>query len=457
MTVIPAAAKDLFHKGVRLMEKGNAAQAETAFREALRLAPELAEAHANLGLLLAERQCWQEAEAHYCQAIALHPHQSQTYLNFGTLLAAQKRFPEAEAACRQALLLNPDSPATLSNLGVLLTCMKREQEAEACYRAAMAIDPDYRKAFFNLAYLLLRQGRYEEGWACMENRDWYGQLAERLHCPRWQGESLDGKSILISIEAGHGDMIQFCRYASLLKKRGAARVSVLCHPGLKTLFAGLTGADAILSLDDPAPPDGWDCWVPPLSLPFLFGARLDTIPAHLPYLVAAPERITHWAAVMGAKQERLRVGLVWKGSPGFENDADRSLPSLATLASLGDIPGIRYFSLQKGRGEDEAAAPPPPLSLTDLGPQIADFADTAAIVMNLDLVISVDTAVAHLAGALGKPCWVLLPDYKTDWRWLADRNDSPWYPQVMCLFRQQTAGDWSAPLAAIRTALQKSL
>lgn len=457
MTAIPAAAKDLFHEGTRLMGEGRATEAETVLHRALQLAPDLAEAHANLGMLLAQNGRWHESENHYRAALDLHPFQAQTHLNFGTMLAAQKRFAEAEAAYRQALLLDPGSPGILSNLGVLLACVKREEEAEQCYRAAMALTPDYRKAPFNLAYLLLRQGRYEEGWSCMESRDWYGPLAERLNCPRWQGEALDGRSILISIEAGHGDMIQFCRYASLLKARGAARVSVLCHPGLKTLFAGLAGADAVLSLDDPAPAAGWDYWVPPLSLPFLFGTRLNTIPANLPYLSADPERVAHWEAVMGTKQEQLRVGLVWKGSPGFENDADRSLPSLATLAPLGDIPGIRYFSLQKGRGEDEAANPPAGLQVTNLGPQIGDFADTAAIVMNLDLVIAVDTAVAHLAGALGKPCWVLLPDYKADWRWLAEREESPWYPGVMRLFRQQIAGDWSGTIAAIRQALQKSL
>lgn len=454
MNALPAAAEDLFHEGVRLMAEGDVAAATAAFERALLLAPDFAEAHANLALLLDRDGCGTAAETHYRRAIELDPRQMQSHLNLGALLMGQKRFAEAEAALRQALLLDPDSPGAWSNLGVLLACQKRKTEAEQCHRCAIALAPDYRKARFNLAYLLLRQGRYEEGWACLEARDWYAPLEKHLHFPRWQGESLRGKSLLIGFEAGHGDMIQFCRYAALAKARGAARVSVLCHPGLKSLFVRLRGVDDAFAFDAPFPASGWDYWAPPLSLPFLFGTRLDTIPADLPYLSAEPERIEHWAGIIGAPDGKLRVGLVWRGNPRFENDADRSLPSLGTLAPLGDVAGVRYFSLQKGAAEAEAAQPSPALPLTDLGPSIGDFADTAAIVMNLDLVVAVDTAVAHLAGALGRPCWVLLPDYKTDWRWLAARDDSPWYPEVLRLFRQRAAGDWTAVVEAVRTELQ---
>lgn len=372
----------------------------------------------------------------------------------GTRLMGEGAAAAAEIAFRQALVLDPEFLAVLSNLGVLLACLQREEEAEQCYRSAMALAPDYAKARFNLAYLLLRQGRYAEGWDCLEARDWYAPLAERPGCPRWQGEALQGKSLLIGFEAGHGDMIQFCRYAALVKAGGAARVSILCQPGLKSLFARLAGVDQAIALGESLPASGWDYWVPPLSLPYLFRTRLDSIPADLPYLTAEPERIRHWAGIMKASPRELRVGLVWKGNPRFENDADRSLPSLAALAPLGEVAGVRYFSLQKGEAEAEAAVPPESLSLVDLAPHIEDFGDTAAIAMNLDLVITVDTAVAHLAGALGKPCWVLLPDYKTDWRWLKQREDSPWYPGVMRLFRQKTAGDWTAVIAAVKTALQ---
>jgi Flp pilus assembly protein TadD len=447
-------AKSLFNEGTRLISEGDDVAAENAFRKAIQLAPDLAEAHANLGLLLDQQGHYNKAESFYRRAIELMPGQMQIHLNFGAMLVKQKRFSEAEAAYREALALDPQYPGTWSNLGVLLACMKREVEAEKCYRSAMALSPGHCNALFNLAYLLLRQGRYEEGWRCLEARDWYAPLENYLRLPRWQGESLEGKSLLIGYEAGHGDMIQFCRYATLIKKVGAAQVSILCHPGLKTLFTSLLGVDEVIAFNEPLPKHNWDYWVPPLSLPVQFSTRLDTIPADLPYLNAEPAKIRHWAGIMGCQKKELRIGLVWKGNPRFENDADRSLVSLDDLASLGEVAGVRYYSLQKGPGEDEAATPPYPLSLMDLGSRIADFSDTAAIMMNLDLVISVDTAAAHLAGSLGKPCWVLLPEYKTDWRWLTNHRDSPWYPDVVRLFRQKEVGDWATVIAEVKAELQ---
>ena len=453
MSSYPAEAEQLFYDGTRRMAAGDAAGAEADFRRALALVADFSEAHANLGLLFDQAGRDEEAEKHYRQAIETDPARTQNHLNFGGLLLRQKRFAEAEAAYRQALALNPESASAWSNLGVLLACVQREAEAEQCYRTAMQLDPAYRLAPFNFAYLLLRQGRFEEGWACLERRDWYAILEKNLSFPRWCGESLAGKSLLIGFEAGHGDMIQFCRYAALAKAAGATRVTILCHPGLKRLFATLTGVDDAFAFDEPLPSPGWDYWTPVLSLPFHFKTRLDSIPADLPYLFAKPERIAHWAAILGGSSGERRVGLVWKGNPRFENDADRSLPSLATLLPLWDVPGVRFFSLQKGTGQEEAACTPQAQPLTDLGSGLGDFADTAAVVMNLDLVITVDTAVAHLAGALGKPCWVLLPDYKTDWRWLTGRTDSPWYPGVLRLFRQNTAGDWGAVIEEVKSAL----
>lgn len=434
------------------MGEGDAVAAENAFRHALTLAPDLAEAHANLGLLLERRERRQEAENHYRRALELDPLQTQTYLNFGVLLTAQKRFVEAEIIYRYALAIDPESPAALSNLGVLLACVKQESEAEQCYRSALAIAPDYRKARFNLAYLLLRQGRYDEGWACLEARSSNTAFEKHLDFARWQGESLEGKSLLIGFEAGYGDMIHFCRYARLAKSRGAARISLLCHPALKKLFGSLRHADDVISFDEALPAIHWDYWTMPLSLPGLFQTRADTIPADLPYVFAESPRIARYANIVGTADKKLRVGLAWKGNALHENDADRSLPSSDTLAPLGAVPGVACFSLQKGAGEAESSAAPFPLM--NLAPHIADFADTAAIVMNLDLVITVDTALAHLAGALGKPCWVLLPAYKADWRWLAKGDDTPWYPHVMRLFRQQIPGEWATVMNDVAAALR---
>ncbi len=445
------AAEALFFEGARLMRDKQPEFATALFREAIRLVPDFAEAHANYGLLLEEAGALLEAEAAYRQAIACSPHLSEAHLNLGVLLGAQKRFIEAEAAFHQALMLRPTADAW-SNLGMLYACMRHEQQAESCYQSALALNPEHRSAHFNFAYLLLRQGRLAEGWPHFEMRDWYAAIATRLACPRWRGEALVGRAILVSYEAGHGDIIQFCRYLPLLKQAGAGRIGLICHPALKRLLHSLTDVDELIAYDEALPLDGWDCWTPLMSLPHYFGTTLDTIPAAIPYLAAESAKRAAWAAAIGPGG--LRVGLAWKGNPRFENDAERSLASLELLTPLARVKGVRYFSLQKGAGEDEAANPPAGLQIQALGGQIVDFSDMAAILANLDLVISVDSAPAHLAGALGLPCWLLLPDYKTDWRWLTSREDSPWYSSLR-LFRQSGDGDWKPVIAAVANALER--
>lgn len=449
---VPVSAESLFYEGTRHMAEGDSVRAEACFQNALQLSPDLAEAHANLAFLFDERGAVIEAEACYLRAIALNPGISQVHLNFGTLLASLMRLDEAIAAYQRAIEVAPESPAAWSNLGGLYAAMKRDTEAEACCRQAMALEEGYAKARFNLAYVLLRQGRFDEGWLCLDARDWYAGLEAHLDCPRWHGESLDGRSLLIGFEAGHGDMIQFGRYAAVLKAQGAARITLLCHPALKTLFAILGGVDEVIAFDEPVSSTGWDCWTPLMSIPLYCHTRLDNMPASLPYLQASDVHVAKWRDHLPA--DGVRVGLVWKGNPRFENDAHRSLPGLEVLRPLAQVPGVRWVSLQKGAGEDQALSPPEGLSLLHLGSQIEDFSDTAAIVAGLDLVICVDTAVAHLAGALGKPCWVLLPAYKTDWRWLEDRTDSPWYPSVLRLFRQSVQGRWTDVVDEVAVALE---
>ncbi len=467
MNEVLVRAESLFFEANRHQADGDADRAEACFREAIGLLPDFAEAHANLGLLLDRAGRQGEAEHHYLHSLACNPDVGQTHLNLGVLLAHQKRFAEAELVYRRALALIPNSPAAWSNLGVLQACRKQQVEAERSFRRAIELDANYKLASFNFSYLLLRQGRFEEGWRCLEARNGYVQLESLLTFPRWHGEPLLGKSLLIGVEAGHGDMIQFSRYAAVLKAQGAVRIALICHPALKALFSTLDGVDSVIALDEPLPPAIWDFWTPLLSIPFHCQTRLDSIPATLPYLRAERTKAEFWASRMSrdcgrdcgreSTPEALRIGLLWKGNPRFENDADRSLPNLKILASLGALAGVRFFSLQKGAGEEDAAHPPASLALVNLGAEIADFADTAAIVENLDLVICVDTAVAHLAGAMGKACWVLLPDYKTDWRWLTERSDSPWYPGVMRLFRQPRMGDWATVLGEVRASLQALL
>lgn len=427
------------------MAAGDFAAAEDCFLQALVLEPMHGAARANLGYLKEQQGALGEAEFHYLHAIALMPDHAQLYQNLGVLLLKAKRFVESEAAARMVVQLAPDSPSAWSQLGVLLACVKREQEAEQCYRRALALDPEHARTRFNLAYILLRQGRFQEGWPLLEARWQFDSLAHAFACPRWDGEPLYGKSVVVVLEAGQGDMIHFCRYVARLKERGALRVAVICHAALKRLFATLEGADAIYAPDEAIPADGWDYWTHPMRLPLLLGGATTPIP----YLEAEQELVRHWAGRLPS--QGLRVGLAWKGNPDFENDADRSLPSLRTLASLAAAPA-HFVSLQKGQGEDEATDPPAGMRLYLAGSRLRDFADTAAVIANLDLVISVDTAVAHLAGAMGKPCWLLLPDYRCDWRWMTDRDDTPWYPS-MRLFRQSAAGDWAPVIDAVAREL----
>lgn len=452
-------AESLFYEANQLLAGGQFAAAEDKLRLALQMEDGLAEVHANLAWLMQQQGRFAEAEPTYQRARQLAPEDTQISLNFGVMLAQQRRFDEAEHLYQLVLQLEPDSVFALSNLGVLLASTWREAEAEACYRQALELDPAYRKASLNLAYLLLRQGRYAEGWYMLEARDGLevldNCLSEEPDIFRWQGQDLSGKSIIILFESGHGDMIQFVRYASLLKQRKAVSVSCLCHPQLKKLFTTMDGLDNVYGFDESIVFSDWDYWVPLLSLPGLFQTRLETIPASLPYLHGAPQVRQHWSNAMSVAGSSRRVGLVWKGNPGFENDADRSIHDLNVLQALADIPGVHWFSLQKGAGEEDITASLMPQPITALGADIHDFADTAAILMQLDLLIAVDTAVAHLAGALGKHCWVMLPAYQTDWRWLKDRHDSPWYPDVMRLFRQTVPGDWSGVLQEVRSELLK--
>lgn len=452
MTANRSAAESLFHEGNDLMAAGEFSRAEERFRESVAADPDFAEAHANIGYLLDRRGDFAGAEAAYIKSISLNPNYQEVYLNLGALLAARKRFEEAGAAYGAAVTLNPESAAAWSNIGVLFACTKREEIAEICYRKALAIDEKYAKASFNLSYLLLRQGRFAEGWRRLEARGWYERMEKHFTMPRWRGEPLSGRSVIICFEAGLGDMIQFCRYAAVLKERGAASVALVCHPPLKRLFESLSAVDKLYSYDEDVPASGWDFWTPPLSIPCHCETRADSIPADIPYLSARPDLIEKWKAAL--PEGRARVGLVWKGNPKFENDADRSLGSLELLKPFGAVPNVSFVSLQKGAGEDEALNPPEGLKITHLGRALGDFADTAAVIAGLDLVICVDTAVAHLAGSLGKPCWVMLPDYVADWRWLDGRSDSPWYP-AMRLFRQAKAGEWNDVVASIASALEK--
>jgi tetratricopeptide (TPR) repeat protein/ADP-heptose:LPS heptosyltransferase len=440
---------NLLHETHRLPE------AEAAFRQALAIRPDLVMVHSNLGNLLQETDRLAEAEQEYLCALELQPDYPDAYNNLGNLYQKADRLQDAEAAYRRALAQRPDYADALYNLGNLLQKLKRMEESEAAYRRAIALRPTYADAQYSLGNLLLTQGRYAEAWPLHAycygpGINYFSNRIVRLPYPQWSGESLQGKSLLIWPEHGYGDYIQFARYIPLLKQRGVSRLTLICPPPLQALLSTLEGVDEIST--EPTPAIAPDYWTFPLALPLHFGSTLETLPAPSPYLRALPERVQQWQPRLPT--DGFKVGLVWQGNPAHKNDANRSLPGLATLAPLWQVPGVSFVSLQKGTTEQEAAGAPVELPITALGADITDFADTAAIVAQLDLVICVDTAVAHLAGAIGTPCWVLVPAFGTDWRWLTDRADSPWYPEHMRLFRQMQRGDWRSVIDAVVAALK---
>jgi len=463
--------------------------ARTYWNEAIRMAPANSELRSNLGVLLQEVGEYQEAEHHLRVAIELQPDNAAAYFNLSRLCGSLDREVESEALCRSALAIRPDYLLAHFNLAGLLGKQRRFVEsrigyenvlrinpnhaethfglgnlhveeknhslAESHYRDALRLAPGHAGARFNLGLVLLTMGRFSEGWPLHEARfcDPHYVLPQP-GCPKWSGESLRGKAILVWQERGFGDEIQFVRFLHGLRKLGARTITLVCKDALKSLFTGSNlGADAVLSEADAGhSAKHHDYWVHTMSLPFLLKTTPASLPARLPYLAASDEGIRRWKLRLPANG--IKVGLVWKGVATHGNDANRSLPGLDSLVPLWSVPGIAFISLQKWSGEEEAQHPPHNQPILPLGSEIQDFSDTAAIVSQLDLVICVDTAVAHLAGALGKPCWVLLPHRHTDWRWMESRDDSPWYPSVMRLFRQTDPASWSTTIAAVAAELK---
>ncbi len=464
----PSDEASLFYEGNRLLGAGDPAGAAGCYRQACARNPQFAEGWANLALALERCGDAAGAEHAYRQALANGCSAMELHLNFGALLTAQRRFDEALASYAQALRLDYSSAHLWSNLGALYLGMQQDDDALTCLERALQLKSDHASAQVNLAYLHLRHGHFARGWRALEGRNWYAAAADRLPCPRWRGEPLQGTSLLLLEEAGHGDVIQFVRYAAKLKAQGVHHITLVCHASLADLMQTAAGVDQVCSPDAALAHASFDYWSPLLSLPFHFETRADTIPAEIPYLQADPLLLAQWGARLHTadaweptRERPLRVGLAWKGNPLFENDSQRSIAHFELLAPLLAIPGVTFFSLQKGAGQDEpaelnarrASQDLPAYPVTAFGEQLHSFADTAAIVQQLDLVISVDTAVAHLAGALGVRCWVLLPDYMADWRWGVNDTESAWYPGTMRLWRQSRGGDWPPLIASVAQTL----
>jgi tetratricopeptide (TPR) repeat protein len=445
----PDAAPVRNNLGIALSELGRHAAAVTEYRRAIALDPTDAAAMGNLGLALTALGRDDEAIASYEQALTAKPGFAEAELNLGNAHLALGRPAAALGWYEQAVRHASTDARMHNNLGRALQALNRHEAALASYAEAATLAPDYAGAQWNLALAHLALGNFAEGWAGYEWRWRDGELTPRaLPAPLWTGGDLTGKTLLVHAEQGLGDTLQFARYLPLLAARGARVVFEAQRPLLPVL-ASLRGVGDLVAAGERLPP--FDLQVPLLSLPGIFATTLDSIPRDIPYLRAPAERVAVWRVALAALP-RPRIGLVWAGRPGNRNDRQRSL-SLGDLAPLLDLPDASIVSLQTELRDGDAALLQRHPGVTLLGERLHDFADTAAVMGELDLVVSVDTAAAHLAGALGCALFLLLP-FSAEWRWLRQREDSPWYPTPR-LFRQPPPGDWEAVVAQVVAAVAR--
>ncbi len=444
----PKHAAALNNRAADLKELERYDEALASCERALAIAPDFADAHCNRGIVLLKLDASEEALASFDKAIAIDPADARAHSNRGAALQALERFEEAVASCDRAIALRPNYAGAFHNRALALIELGCHDEALAAFQEVFAVDPGHSAARWHEALLRLLRGEYAAGWDGYEWRFKHKEIGLRprnFSVPQWRGEPLAGRTILLHAEQGFGDTIQFARYAPMVAAQGA-RVILEVQPALVSLMASLPGIAMIVDRGDTLP--AFDVHCPMPSLPLAFATALETVPAQTPYLVAPVDRIAQWRARLPAGVPR--VGLVWSGNPRHKNDRSRSLP-FDMLAPLVAIPGVDFISLQKEPRQADAEALARCGNVLDLGPKLQDFADTAAVISLLDLVITVDTSIAHLAGALGKPVWIMLPT-RVDWRWLLDREDLPWYPTAR-LFRQRRAGDWPDVIARVRQEL----
>jgi tetratricopeptide (TPR) repeat protein len=444
----------LANLGVLLRGAGDLAGALDAYYRALALLPESAEIHCNLGVALAQQDRTDEAIVHYERAIALDPGFANAHFNLANAMRKRDDHPCAIEIFRRAIELQPDLVQAWSNMGMSFGDLGEHAQALAAYDRAVELRPEWAEARWNRSLTYLLKGDFVRGWAEFDCRNQIEPPSSRTFPgQRWNGEDIRGKTIVLNYEMGLGDSIHFLRYVPLVAQR-AGRVILEIQEPLRELCESVVGVDRVVSIQRGDPFDEYDCHCSLMRLPQLYRSDLATMPASVPYLRPSEARRRKWLDRLGPRDSALRIGLVWAGSPLHQNDRQRSIP-LSHLASLAAGPDIQFVSLQRGPASAQAAHPPTGMRLTDVSTDLENLADTAAVIELLDLVISVDTSVAHLAGALGKPIWILLA-YVPDWRWLLEREDTPWYP-TMRLFRQRKLGDWSDPIARLTRALREQM
>lgn len=432
--------------GEALSASGKLDEAIAAYRKGIELSPRSPEAYSNLGNALRAQGKPDEAIGMYQKAIAIQPSLAVAHHNLGEVLQELRRLDEAVVAYQNAIVHRPEYVKPMVGLGAALLGLGKPREAVDWYRKAIALDPSNPEAHWNLGLVLIELGEWEEGWQLYEWRWRTNELPPRqFDRPLWEGQELHGKTILVHPEQGLGDTIHFIRYARLLAERGG-RVVFESQKPLAKLLTTVEGISQIITSGDPLPE--FDYHIPLLSLPNRFGTRVETTPAKVPYIFVPAGHRTEFPGWEEARNKK-KIGLVWKVSTVKGSTQERTI-SLSELAPLFELEDVAYFSLQGGEGKAQLAGSG--LPIVDWG---FDFVDTAAAILKLDLVISVDTSIAHLAGALGAKVWTLQP-FARDWRWLHGHEDTPWYP-TMRLFQQKRVGDWAEVIQRVISELRKSL
>lgn len=445
LDIAPENVDCFFMLGNLLLEQGNFDDAQERFEKVLSLKPGYDISYR--ALLNLKR--YDEAKAACDAILRIDQHQIDALVNRGFALQLMNRLDEAIIDFERSSAIEPKRAELHMNLGSALSAVGKTNEALLRYDLAIFLDPNLADAHFNASLCRLQIGEYEGGWQGHEWRWKTKQLAKSMRNfpqPLWLGnESLEGKTILLHAEQGLGDSIQFCRYARLVAARGA-KVLLLVQDALVSLLKDLDGVSTVVIDGQPFPPFDFHC--PLMSLPLALQTRLDMIDARVPYIKVSDAHVARWREKL-PDFSGLRVGLVWSGNEKHQNDHNRSI-ALARFDILARV-GVEFVSLQKVVRDNDVATLNRNKEIIHFGDKLANFTDTASLICNLDLVISVDTSVAHLAAALGKPVWLILP-FTSDWRWLKDRNDSPWYPTVR-LFRQTIPGDWPSVFKALVTEL----
>ena len=447
----PGSAAAFQALGAMRLHQDRPAEARELLSQATRIEPDNAEIRNALGAALTQLSDYPAAEAELRQALKLNPNLAEAHNNLSILLTRLVRPAEAADHSRQAVALMPNSADMALNQGKALRDLGRLQEALAAFQNAVRLAPNLAEAHFAVATIELALGDFAKGWPGFEWRlrlPGFGFALPDLGKPGWQGDDLNDRTILLHAEQGLGDTLQFLRYVPLVAARGG-KVLLLVQPALKRLLEGFPGVEQVFGFGEALP--DYDLHCPLMRLPRRFGTTVDTIPTAEPLLAAPEADQALWRSRFG-HSGRPGIGLAWAGNPAHANDHNRSAP-LAALTPLLGLAGLRWVSLQKDVPATDAATLATYSEMLQPGAALTDMAATAGLIAALDLVISVDTAVAHLAGMMGKPVWLLLP-HAPEWRWLGTRGDSPWYPSAR-LFRQPEPGNWRAAAEEVRVALAK--